>query len=1040
MIDTKFGMHYSMPHSVLHIVDNSGYTGPLPEIVADDPSLYAAIVLTGSPMGEDNKVVSINNAAVLGAFGMANITSSDRKKYGQAIAYPYTLLSQGAPVRLMRVTPADATYAYSCIVVQWRLEEVAPGQIAKLHVRFKNKTLADANGDIQLSKFANTEKLHAALVRAFNSGSGTVTEDGYAWYQRTFMTNISAGRGSAYNCYTNAINTVSQSKKPANVKYEFVTIDTRTAGTAELFTASLVNIDNTSTAPITPVNTVVNRRVEGSSIMIPRVNESAVVDVYKAYYDHFTDVITGTTPVDEYTLQVYKTLNVNTFDILYGRYLYNGTDSATDLPYYQVDMYDMDIEKLPPSNRLTVNDSGFDEQNPVIVYNTIRPYMYGITRDGDNCYIGSCFLNTTNGSNPMITIVGAINQYTGAVTALTIPKVFPLVLQSQDPEETTWVFDTANPKAIKTIFNDTSSTTGAGSGILNNMVTNGKLVVNDVVAGTTANNGFVLFSVAAVDATAVAGDKYTLHAYTDAQVKLALDWSSHASGATGCGNVIGRSTSDPAFTRVGATAINTEDGAVYVNDYGFTYSSEASFATGRIAIDTTDCLNKIGACPTVVNIVSNIVGTKYDVEVTEDPQVGGDNDDPAVIEIHRYIISGVQGSLFRVAEDPVEIPANYYTDEYGINMTSEAGGVKAQSGYTGFFDDNTMNSVEFKWRYSALLVKGFRGQLDPRIMSPSRVAAKYMFDFGSNTIVGQTILPYVTYTPSDIINASTIFTEDEKEEVLFDPSTIENITSFEDIDVKQAMYDLMVYRCFQGIPEDLRPIGPGSGLSLHLDSGVTSADTALQVNNSFVNRFNNPNASWDIGGWVDTDGESHTFTEQIVNNLIKHCKTNTVNKPYAGKFTAIAKDLYQSYFPDIDTTDWDMRNTLYNSGGNAWIADINGNLTRRSQRTLKQDSSTSDLLQENNMRTLSQLCYLLQNKIDDTLLEYNDDGVLKTLSDEVNNMFSNWVGTMVDGLEITFARDTNTDGGDLLVCYCNVTFRGLILRVPIIVNVNRRES
>ena len=91
------------------------------------------------------------------------------------------------------------------------------------------------------------------------------------------------------------------------------------------------------------------------------------------------------------------------------------------------------------------------------------------------------------------------------------------------------------------------------------------------------------------------------------------------------------------------------------------------------------------------------------------------------------------------------------------------------------------------------------------------------------------------------------------------------------------------------------------------------------------------------------------------------------------------------------------------------------------------------------MRTLSQLVYLLQNKVDSYLLEYNDDAVIKTLSDECNNVFSNWVGNLVDALEITFARDTNIDGGEILVCYCNVTFRGLILRVPIIVNINRRE-
>ena len=92
------------------------------------------------------------------------------------------------------------------------------------------------------------------------------------------------------------------------------------------------------------------------------------------------------------------------------------------------------------------------------------------------------------------------------------------------------------------------------------------------------------------------------------------------------------------------------------------------------------------------------------------------------------------------------------------------------------------------------------------------------------------------------------------------------------------------------------------------------------------------------------------------------------------------------------------------------------------------------------MRTLSQLTYLLKNKIEHYLFEYSDDSVLKTLKVECENMFSNWVGNVVDTLTIDFERDINTDGGDIVVCYVNVTFRGLIVRVPIIVNVNRRSS
>jgi hypothetical protein len=130
---------------------------------------------------------------------------------------------------------------------------------------------------------------------------------------------------------------------------------------------------------------------------------------------------------------------------------------------------------------------------------------------------------------------------------------------------------------------------------------------------------------------------------------------------------------------------------------------------------------------------------------------------------------------------------------------------------------------------------------------------------------------------------------------------------------------------------------------------------------------------------------------------------------------------------------------LYNSGGNAWVPDVNGRLIRKSQRTLMRSSDTSDLLQESNMRTLSQLCYLLQNKLEEKLFEYTDNSVLKTMEDECNNMFSNWVGNLVESLEIRLQRDINPlDGGEIVVCYVNVTFRGITLRIPVIVNVNRR--
>ena len=1328
MIETRFGLKYKMPHSLVHIVDNSQYTGPLPVVVAEDPSLLASIVVTGAPMGADNKMISVNRNDVLNiAYGMQNLTPDDIRRYGQSVTYPLSLIEQGGPVRLMRVTPDDATYAVSTLIIQWRID----GTDNKLHVRFKTKGWPE---DIIANRFKNTDRVNEALNKYYKNDTAEVDAQG-TWSQRALINYISAGRGSVYNNMSAVINMTNQSRRPANVRYEFDTIDTRTNQIVERFFASLINVNNKDrTDAIDSVNTTIARRVEGSSIIVPYVNDSAIRELYDIYMSHYKDMLDIADP-NEFISNAYKAMNINIFDVIFGNYIYNGTDTAVKMPYYQVDMFNAEIPKLSSDRRICVlNNADWNKDHPQALYSKLLESTYGVTRTGDTVHVGDIYL-TTNGTNtnPRISVITSINQYTGNVTSMTIPRVFPLDGNPADPSNawkvlrktsTTGKASVVIATLVSDITTGAGTPTGAKSETIKKLVSSNIIVNNDVIAAYKYNAtdydapipGFDLYTVEVTTSSAGTGNEvktYTLHYMDPGFYYEMLDRDSHSGGSIGTGNALGfwySKESDAAWNRPGATIVQCETdnsiepshqkNTIYVNSYNRTSSDSDVTNDNRLLISEHPTYGKIGMPPTTVNVTSDLVGSQFDVQVynnvnvdkwkasgisvvddgtggtgpdsnfrfkkddqfyvamyafTHDGVTAGSTDDPeryaiitadtlfvdfwcstaaadqqfltsqpsdwvsgyvnykkyatvsgkqrivdvanmalvtsepssfnptsyykkdvngkyvkgssgeawatgkwytatpasapsfaelqvlsvamanawdqnkgnyvdttdtspcrtiitvtsvndeghisgieitkdasytntsddveiatvltklkdpnnkllavyidptgnqhkptlnltnftvteanaSPVEIDRYVITGAIGSLYKVQNDPVVIPANYYSDTYGINPSSEEGGIRLSGGYTGFFDNPNISDVEFKWRYSALLVDAFRGKKDPRIQSPTRCPAKFLFDGGFNTIVGSTIIPGLPYTPSDIINASIIFTDDEKEEILYHPEIIAGI-QYEDIDVKQAMYDLMIYRIYQGIPEDKRPLGPGSGLSLHLDSGIVDVNTAQLVNKSFNKRFDNPNASWDIGGWVDIEtGISFTFTKQIVDNLIRHSKAISINKPYVGKYSAISPDRYTSYFPDVDTTDWELRELLYNSGGNAWIMGQDGSLTRRSQRTLLRNADTSDILQENNMRTLSQLTYLLQNKIDDYLLEYNDDAVIKTLSDEVNNIFSNWVGNLVDALDITFVRDINTDGGDILICYCNVTFRGLILRVPIIVNINRREE
>ena len=244
MLESRYALKYSMPHSVVHIIDNSMYTGELPTVVADDPSLYSTLVVSGAPMGADNEIISINRSDVLNvAYGMSNLSPADIKKYGQTVTYPSSILSQNAPIKFMRVTPPDSTYAFSCLLIQWKWDGNT------MHVRFKTTSGNGNNGlppGVIHSSFKNTERLNNILVNKFKQDNVPDDSDGSKWTQRVFMTAIAAGRGKVYNFFNYSINLTQQTRRPANVRYLFSTMDTRVSQVVEQFAASLVNENNST--------------------------------------------------------------------------------------------------------------------------------------------------------------------------------------------------------------------------------------------------------------------------------------------------------------------------------------------------------------------------------------------------------------------------------------------------------------------------------------------------------------------------------------------------------------------------------------------------------------------------------------------------------------------------------------------------------------------------------------------------------------------------------------------------------------------------
>lgn len=1061
MIETKYGLKYHFPHSMIHIIDNSMYKGELPVVEAVDPSLYATMVVSAMPYGEDGVFHNITRSDVLNvAWGNGMITASDIKKYGQQITYPASLINQNAPVRMLRVTPEGSTYAFSCIVAQWYVED--KDGVKNLNIRFlvRDGKSEEISNISNIERYKNTDRLYNKLCDIYNVTTATVSDEkGFISYdansfpctnQALLICNIGAGRGRNYNVIANTISQANQGKNPANVLYTFTSYDTTTDLETERFSAPLVDINNTRVDKTPSVNEQIGGRVKGTSLTKQYVNEACVAGVYTAWRNILAEVInSGGTVVSEsekdYIRQVYNATNVNTFDVLFGKFIATGSEDLV-LPRYEIIMVNPDIPMLDESYRILVKEASAttpdvasaklsEKLNGTPGEDFVDTSLVGI-KAGESVNIGDIYF-TGNVAN----LVTGINQYSGGITSIAI-NLFRKYTASNTPIVDADVTKKVAP--ISGIYSATSPMAAAG-------VPSAVAGKEDIIYGIydPSNNNAVTLYYKKTTAAEV-------YAYKPMDLYKSLVLNSNGkTNSNAYANIIGikapegadyttETSTYGAYVKVGGTWIDLtgDDDEPVINVNGNKFVAPTGGAA-RVDDNIVVKSNKqvYSRIPSSVDVVTNIIGSEYDVILE------GSNDAKS---IYRFMITGTQGSVFSFAKENKNIPSDYYDQtsdgEYlysSAGYLAENGGVKLNGGSTGFFDeydDGIISTEVFKWLYAKLLVSAYRGQIDARITSPNRVNAKYLFDGGHNTLIGITILPYMTYTLSDVAQASTMYTEDEKTAIQLDPTILEDprISPSDDIDVKTAMYDLMIERVYQRIPENKRPEGPGYGLSLHLDAGICDAQTALLMNSAFSKKFTNANASWDIGGF--TQGNiTYTWTKRIVDNLFNHMTTYSVNKPYAGSYTAFTD--YQSFFPDVDTTDWEYRELLYNTGGNVWIPDQNGVITRRSQRTLNNESTgTSDLIQESNMRTLTQFCDILQRKIDNNLLEYDDDGVIKTLEDNCNVTFSPWVGNLVKDLNINFARDINIDGGDILICKVRLVFRGLVLRVPILVNVERRSD
>lgn len=400
-------------------------------------------------------------------------------------------------------------------------------------------------------------------------------------------------------------------------------------------------------------------------------------------------------------------------------------------------------------------------------------------------------------------------------------------------------------------------------------------------------------------------------------------------------------------------------------------------------------------------------------------------------------------------------------DQYDGVDISQSVGHMFDGGHDGDFQEITVNGkkrpptdAEMKILLSREFVKAFRGEKDRKILSPARVNLDFMFDANYNMTSEEGIS--LDSSTSPLFNGSTVLTDQDAQKLAILGASSMAI-DFSDLNVKKAMYDLNQFRNRNGMTLSL---SEGAGCSLYLDCNLTGLKT-IGINYELINiinmmeEFDGRATSIDLGYYEIYDPVSSkrikvTTSYFIAQNLIPHIINHGINKPFVYNFAqlrALQRDgslvvsgnmIRDSFRPDIDLIDWDVKEQLYKSRINYYLTTEEGRLVQRAVQNTRQREASA-LLEENNVRVLNTLKKGLEKACRGYSYEWNEPEVRKGYTEAQTEVYRPWIGTMVQSLEIKFEANEWEQERMIMHCYVIVKFRDIGKRIILEVNIERPD-
>ena len=425
----------------------------------------------------------------------------------------------------------------------------------------------------------------------------------------------------------------------------------------------------------------------------------------------------------------------------------------------------------------------------------------------------------------------------------------------------------------------------------------------------------------------------------------------------------------------------------------------------------------------------------------------------------RYTVESIDdaGNIFY--DEGVECAID--DEEYdGLDIAASAG-VMLSGGHDGDFQEVTGSdgstrvptTAEMKLLIAREQVKALRGQKDARILSPYRIDLDFIFDANYNMTSDGSL---EDNSLAALYSNSTVLTDSDYQQLAV-VNTKDAVVDTSDINVKQALFDLNRFRNRNGMT-----VGPdlGAGCHLYLDCGLIGlksidSSSELQDTIDMFSAITGRDVSIDFGSYDIYDpytGKRISVTVDyfIALNLVDHIMRYGLNKPFASKYarmTAIQTNstvsqvnamIRDSFRPDIDIIDWDVKESLYNGRFNYYISSNEGRLVERAAQNTRQ-LDASCLLEENNARVLNTLKKGLDEACRGYLYEWNEPEQRKGYTDSQMAIYKPWIGTMVQDINIYFDANEWEQKRMIMHCYCDVAFRDIVKRVILEININRAD-